>query len=122
MSTTPEVKLPVYDYRTNKTTEVKLKLDVIESFLVEQRTRQENTEVVKEFFESVDGPLPDLMVVYKGRQVILPTVLEKNDSAVLRLLHEATQSDIFPKPTPKKRAKNGKSTSNSTYDLGSSDG
>lgn len=107
MSDTPDVKLPVTCSRTGKTQEMKLPLDGVEKFLAEKRSREENVNKIEEFFGTLhnqaDQTPPDLVVYYKGRLVVLPTVLSKSDQAVMRMLHEATQQDTFPKPTPRKR-------------------
>lgn len=122
MSENPEVKLPIACDRMGKTVEIKIPLQEVEAFLADKRSRTENAEAVENFFSKLSGSpgeLPDLVAYYKGRLVVLPTVLPKNDTVVLRLLNEATQSDAFPKPEPKlrkakKRKDSGKSDSELT--------
>lgn len=106
MSDTPEVKLPVTCSRTNKPIEIKLPLTDVEKFLATQRAREANVAKIEEFFSGMNQEeIPHLVAFYKGKLVVLPTVLNKNDAAVLRMFHEATQSDVFPKPVPRKRNK-----------------
>lgn len=123
MSNTPVVKLPVSCDRTNKTVEIKLPLDQVEGYLSALRAREQASTILSDQLESASqsGPMPDMVVYYKGAFVVLTTVLDKHDAVVLRLLHEATQSETFPKPparkkrnaakTPKKQETTGKSNS-----------
>jgi len=113
MNDNPDVKLPVTCNRTGKVVEEKIPLNEVETFLASIRSRQGSAVALREVFSSLEEQegAPDLVAYYKGRLVILPVVLDKHDTAVLRALHDATQSDTFPRPAPKKNTKSGKSLS-----------
>lgn len=111
MSNDFEVEVPVVCDRTKKTYMVSMTLDDAAQHMKKIADKQANAAEVASFLNGLPYPKPDLVVMFRGQLVVLPTVVDKKDSTVMRLLHSLTNSPTFPKPESKPRkksAKNGK--------------
>jgi len=66
--------------------------------------RKDIAEQVASFLGGLPAERPDLAVLFRGKVVVLNTVIAKDDAGILRLLHELTKSAAFPEVarTPRK--------------------
>lgn len=109
------VDVPVKCDRTGKTT--KRPMTLIEAANLQaatQRKQEAGKEVSAYLSDLHPDNCPDLIVLYKGRSVVLTTVTDC--TAIDRSLHMLTQHTKFPEPPAKKRSKNGKRESSGDLD------
>jgi len=93
--------------RTEKPFAVQVPVSKYRDFLIYQRYKERTMDKLKAYLLEAKA-LPDLVVVYKGRVVLLPTVHPKQDSLIGRLLNSVVNDDIFPvvkRPRNKKDVK-----------------
>lgn len=112
MSDEFEVDVPVQCDRTKKTHNLRMTLEDAATFKKSIQEKKETATEIVSFLKGIPHPQPDLVVMFRGTVIVLPTVVDKKDGAVLRLLNTLTQDDAaFPAPPVTKRkksAKNGK--------------
>jgi hypothetical protein len=108
MSNDFTVEVPITCDRTHKVERVKMTLTQAEEHKRLAIAKAGTAKEVATFLTGIPAKaVPDLVVMFRGKTVVLPTVVcKKNDNALIRLLHELTQSDVFPKPavTPRKKS------------------
>lgn len=103
------VEVPVKCDRTSKVMNIAISLEEAGSLQKFKEERENSGREILDFLNGVPKPTPDLVVMFRGKIVVLPTVVvKKDDAAVLRLLHDLTQSNAFPKPAviPRKKTEN----------------
>jgi len=106
-----EVEVAVTCDRTKRTHKVAMSLDDAAAHKQKLVDKQANAQEIISFLGGIPHPKPDLVVMFRGQMVVLPTVVNTKDSTVMRLLHNLTGSATFPAPpaTPRKKpGKNGK--------------
>jgi len=111
MSEDFEVEVSVKCDRTKKTHKIPMSLEDAATFKQKQVEKAANAQEIVSFLGGIPYPRPDLVVMFRGKTVVLPTVVDKKDATVMRLLHTLTNSPSFPMPESKPRkksAKNGK--------------
>jgi hypothetical protein len=117
MSEDFEVEVPVMCSRTKKTHKVPMTLEQAAKYNENLELKETNAQEVASFLGGLPFPKPDLVVMFRGEVVVLPTVVDKKDATVLRLLNTLTNSPTFPAPPVKPRKKagnNGKRESSPT--------
>jgi len=106
-----DVDVPVTCDRTKKTHKIPMTLEEAGRHQTRVAEKAANADEITSFLGGLPHPKPDLVVMFRGEIIVLPTVVDKKDATVMRLLHDLTQSPTFPKPAVKPRkktAKNGK--------------
>ena len=107
MSEDFEVEVPVTCDRTQKIHKIPMTLEqagIHEKQLMEKASSGVD---IRSFLGGIPHPKPDLVVMFRGEIVVLPTVVSKKDATVMRILNDLTQSPTFPKPAVKPRKKSG---------------
>lgn len=100
------VEVPIHCSRKDKTLNARVPYAEAEALVQGAETRTRNAQMLSQQFSEVSpDQLPHLIVVYKGKAVILSTVHDSNDEAVKRALNAAIGSDAFDVPPPQKRKK-----------------
>lgn len=86
-----------------------------------RKTMQAKKETAADIHDFLNGlpkeTVPDLVVMFRGKSVVLPNIVEKNDSTMYRILNDLTRKDdVFPKPPskPRNKSKAKEGISNST--------
>ena len=75
-----------------------------------RKTMQSKKETAADIHDFLNGlpkdTVPDLVVMFRGEAVVLPNIVDKNDSTMYRILNDLTRKDdVFPKPPSKPRNK-----------------
>ena len=109
------VDVPVKCERTGKVTKVPMTLLAAADYQAKLQRQTDAAKDVEVFLSDLHpDACPDLVVAFRGRLLVLSTVVDS--PAVQRGLHLLTQHALFPDPSPKKRAKNGKRESTGDLD------
>jgi hypothetical protein len=91
-----KVEIPLTCDRTGRTERVAMTLDEAANMQKHASLKKEMSETIEGFLKGLPPETPDLVVMFRGKVVVLNTVLATRDNTVLRLLHDLTQSDTFP--------------------------
>lgn len=105
-----EVEVPITCDRTGRVSKLTMSIDTATAYKQDVIEKEISASEIISFLRGVPTPKPDLVVMFRGVVVALPTVVDKKDDvAVMRLLHNLTQSEDFPKPVskPRKTVENG---------------
>lgn len=109
-----KIRTSLYCDRLDK--EIAVKIDAAEysTTLAQHRLQRRIGHWIHTQFNEYKGPLPDLVVLFRGRLVVLPVVNDKKDNVIYRALYRATLSLLFRLDENKNETKQGKSSSTST--------
>ena len=91
-----KVEIPMTCDRTGRTERVSMSLEEAATVQKHAALKKEMSETIEGFLKGLPPETPDLVVMFRGKVVVLNTVLATRDNTVLRLLHDLTQSDTFP--------------------------
>lgn len=91
-----KVEIPLTCDRTGRTERVAMTLEEAASMHKHASLKKEMSETIEGFLKGLPPETPDLVVMFRGKVVVLNTVLATRDNTVLRLLHDLTQSNTFP--------------------------
>lgn len=103
------VKVEFVCDRTGKTDNVDMPLDAVENFYKNKEERAKTAALLnKELTSLAKEKMPDLIVYFRGRLVVLGNINPKHDNMIERHLHEVTNHEVFPavEPTNKRTRKN----------------
>lgn len=105
MSTDTIVKLEATCDRTGKTETLEVTIAEAQDFQTIRDQKSASAEKLEaDLLKIPEDKMPDLILAYKGKVVILGNINPKSDDAMARLLHDVTRNGtIFPKPSVKKR-------------------
>ena len=108
-----KVEIPMTCDRTGRTERVSMTLEEAANVQKFASVKREMSETIETFLKGLPPEVPDLVVMFRGKVVVLNTVLAGKDHTVLRLLHDLTQSDVFPTtPTAQEEGPDAKNTKN----------
>ena len=93
-----KVEIPVSCDRTGRLERVSMSLEEAAVFQKSAVLKKEMSETIETFLKGLPPEIPDLVVMFRGKVVVLNTVLPGKDHTVNRLLHDLTQSERFPAP------------------------
>jgi hypothetical protein len=85
-----------------------------------RETKEACTQAITDFFAGLPPEQPDLVVMFRGKRVVLNTVAPSKDATVLKLLHDLTLSDVFKgdaAPEANKKRSSGKRARSVTVDV-----
>lgn len=103
-----KVEIPMTCDRTGRTERVSMTLEEAANVQKFAGVKREMSDTIETFLKGLPPEVPDLVVMFRGKVVVLNTVLPGKDHTVNRLLHELTQSDAFPESDKSdKNSKNG---------------
>jgi len=106
MSDDFKVEVSVTCDRTKREHKVPMTLEQASVWGKEASMRKDMAEQVSSFLKGLPPGAPDLAVLYKGKAVVLSTVITKaNDTTIARLLHDLTHAPEFPEVTATPRKK-----------------
>jgi hypothetical protein len=108
MSDEFEVEVLVTCDRTKKTHKIPMTLEEAGTHKKRVGEKGANAEEIRSFLGGIPHPRPDLVVMFRGEIVVLPTVVDKKDATLMRLLSTLTNSPTFPAPPVKPRKKSSK--------------
>lgn len=106
-----KVEIPVTCARTGKLERRQMTLNEVVEYQQALTLKRELSEQVQSMLANLPVEAPDLVVMFRNQVVVLDTVLPGKDATVLRMLHDLTQSPVFPEvevPPRNKRANSGK--------------
>lgn len=100
MSEDFKVEVSVTCDRTGRVHKVPMTVAEAGEWAKNASVRKDMAEQVASFLKGLPPEAPDLAILYKGKAVVLQTVISKeNDSGIGRLLHELTHAPEFPEVT-----------------------
>lgn len=104
------VKVDFVCERTGKADSREMPLDQVEAFYKSQEEKAKSVAAVQKALTDVPvEKMPDLVVYFRGKTVVLGNINPKYDNMIGRHLHEITNKDeVFPalEPTNKRTRKN----------------
>ena len=97
-SDTRNVEVKFVCDRTGKTDTIEMSLEKVEAFYKTQEAKIKATAAIKKELTALPAEnMPDLVVYYRGKVVVLSNVNIKYDNMISRHLHEITNNDaVFP--------------------------
>lgn len=100
------IQVPIHCDRTGQDFVASLSKNAAMKHCVDQKLKHLNALKLTDIITEMPGPLPDLVVIYRGNLVVLETVVAKNEKGILRLLADLTRSPLFPKALRRARKTN----------------
>lgn len=89
--------------RTGRQVTLTMPVGAVKTLLGTQASKTTNAAAIRKIFKALPNAVPDLVVYYRGKLVILNTVFELRDLGLKKALHEITRSSLFPVPDKRPR-------------------